>query len=512
MPVAGVVLAYALSRVPLPGRYPATMLFIVSFAVTLPFWREPEVIVDSSRYFTQAKHLEVYGIGYFLREWGKAIPAWTDMPAVPFLYGLILKLSGETRAYIQMFTSSLFALTIMLTYRIGKTLWSRELGFYAGVSLLAMPYLYTQAPLMLVDVPTTFMFTLSVYTFIMALKHGRSWIPAASAALFIAFFSKYSTWLMLSGLGVIFLVYSIRKPEAGGRKRDSGRKAASRGLVTAFIASLLIGFVVWHKFDVFSEQIRFLMAYQKPGLRRWGESFVSTFLFQVHPFITIAAAYSLYAAFKKRDLSYLIIIWPVLLLFLLQIKRIRYSMPVFPMLALMASYGLCAIRNREAGKSAALCAMAFSLVLATFAYSPFLHKTSSVNIKHAGEYLNALDIRKCEVFVLPPEDPVLNAAVSVPLLDIFTDKDIRYEYTPLPRPPREEVEKSPLRFTWEYRNPAYYGPEAGGTGKTAVVVISGKPGKELPDPVRERIEGLAKKEFSVNDEIFIDQTLVTVYY
>jgi hypothetical protein len=187
------------------------------------------------------------------------------------------------------------------------------------------------------------------------------------------------------------------------------------------------------------------------------------------------------------------------------------------MLALMASYGFCAIKNRETGRHAALCAMACSLVLALFAYSPFLQKISSVNIKYAGEYLSSLDISKCEVFVLPPETPVLNAAVSVPLLDIFTAKDIHYVYRPLPHPPREEVEKSPLRFTWEYRNPAYYRPDAGGTAgsteKSAIVVISDKPVVTLPSPAAERIKGLHnKREFGITDDIFINQTLVTVYY
>ena len=65
-------------------------LFIVSFAVSAMFWQEPEMIVDASRYFTQAKHLELYGFGYFFREWGNGINAWTDLPAIPFLYGVAL--------------------------------------------------------------------------------------------------------------------------------------------------------------------------------------------------------------------------------------------------------------------------------------------------------------------------------------------------------------------------------------------------------------------------------------
>ena len=105
----------------------------------MPFWKVPEVIVDASRYFTQAKHLDVYGIGYFLREWGRDINIWTDMPLIPFLYGLIFKLFGESRIYIQAFTTLLFSLTVVLTYNIGKTLWDETVGFLWRVASARYP-------------------------------------------------------------------------------------------------------------------------------------------------------------------------------------------------------------------------------------------------------------------------------------------------------------------------------------------------------------------------------------
>ena len=62
---------------------------ILSFAAVLPFWKEPELIVDASRYFAQAKHLEMYGLFPFLEEWGRTGAApqclvarrWCDFPA-----------------------------------------------------------------------------------------------------------------------------------------------------------------------------------------------------------------------------------------------------------------------------------------------------------------------------------------------------------------------------------------------------------------------------------------------
>ncbi|MEK7877067.1 MAG: hypothetical protein AAB325_12850, partial [Pseudomonadota bacterium] len=106
---SGLVLAYALRKVVLPPRYAGVWLFAASFAVGAAFWSEPEVIVDTARYFAQAKYLALYGIGAFVEAWGGELPAWTDLPLVPFLYGLIFRWAGEERIYVQAFTTLLFS-------------------------------------------------------------------------------------------------------------------------------------------------------------------------------------------------------------------------------------------------------------------------------------------------------------------------------------------------------------------------------------------------------------------
>lgn len=54
-------------------------LFLLAFLTGMVFWTEPEVIVDSARYFSQAKYLSEYGVIYFIREWGNSITSWTDL-------------------------------------------------------------------------------------------------------------------------------------------------------------------------------------------------------------------------------------------------------------------------------------------------------------------------------------------------------------------------------------------------------------------------------------------------
>lgn len=498
---AGIVLANLAARLPFPPRRPGTVLFLSSYAVAACFWGEPEVVVDVARYFTQAKHLEVYGLRHFLAQWGTGISAWTDLPLVPLLYGLLFKLLGECRIYVQAFTTLLFAASVVLTYRVGKALWNDEVGFMGGALLLGIPYLLTQVPSMLVDVPTMFFLALALLAVIEALRHGgTARILLASLAVFLAFFSKYSAWLMLSVLPVTWAVH----------RRDGRRPAHTGALVALISGALVVAAVLW-RHEVFSRQIALLAGYQAPGLRRWGESFVSTFLFQVHPFLTIAALASIWIAIRRREPKVLIIAWPMLLIVALQVRRARYAIPAFPTFALMAAYGLQAIRSRDARKLVVTCTVASSLVAALYGFLPFLRSTSAANLKMAGEYLDSIDEERVEVFTRPGTDSEVNPAISVPILDLFTTKKLIYRDERAPPPPRAQLEESSLRFTWDYENPAYYAAN-GAEGNTAIAVISGGTDEPLPDHLAERLRGhRLARTFAAYEGVFQHRTLVDVY-
>jgi hypothetical protein len=449
----------------------------------------------------------MYGISYFFDEWGRAIQCWTDLPLVPFLYGAIFRIFGESRLWIQVFGTALFSMTVVLTYLIGKCLWDRETGLLGGALLMGMPYLFSQVPLMLVDVPTMFFLTLTIYTFIRGTELGGWMMACASASLFLALFSKYSTWPMLSVLAVIGAVYVAQAPSQE-RKKVFLRPVFIMGLGLA-----MAGLVVLLKYDIFSEQIRLLKAFQKPGLRKWGESFFSTFFFQIHPFITGAALSSIYAAFRKKDIRYAIIAWLVLLLVVFQVRRIRYTLPIFPMVALMASYGLQQVRDTDLRRFIVLCALISSLTVSVLAYRPFMEKISTVNLEEAGEFLDALDGKTVEVHTLPQQDAVLNPAVTVPLLDLFTRKRIVYHYDPALFPHREETATSPLRFTWEYTNPRYYHNDDGHSeGNVPVVVLSGGPAETLSQDMQARLKGYRLlREFGTYEGVYSFRTAVAVY-
>jgi len=497
---AGVGLANLLARFTLPARSPA-VLFLLACAAAASFWGEPEVIVDAARYFAEAKYLEVHGLGRFLTEWGRELPAWTDLPLVPLLYGLLFRLFGEYRICVQALTTLLFAGSVVLTHGVGKALWHDEVGFMAGALLLAIPYLLTQVPGMLVDIPTMFFLSLAVFTVIRALRHGGTGrILLASLAVSLTCFTKYSSWLMLSVLPVAAMVY---------RRAGAPRPLRTASAIGLFAGSLVSAAVLVRR-DVWSEQLALLVGYQAPGLRRWGESLASTFLFQVHPFLTIAALLSVWLAVRRRDPKYAIVAWPVLLLLVLQVRRTRYWIPAFPMLALMGAYGLQAIRTGELRRLVVGCAVASSLVVAGYGYLPFLRSTSAMNLKKAGEYLDSIDEKRVEVFTLP-QDSDVNPAVSVPILDLFTAKELVYGDNGAARSSKGRSADSALRFTWDYKSPGYYA--AGGTeGGSAVVVISGDAGQVLPEHVANRLKGhRLVAVFAADEGVFRHRTLVSVY-
>ncbi|MBF0557534.1 MAG: glycosyltransferase family 39 protein [Nitrospirae bacterium] len=521
--IPGSIAALVLAKSQMPGDFPAPFLFVLSFAAAALFWREPEMIVDASRYFTQAKHLELYGADYFLREWGKTIEAWTDLPLMPFIYGLTFRCLVEARIYVQIINTLLFSFTVVLTYLTGKILWDGETGFFGGMFMLGIPYIFTQVPLMMTDTPAMFFFSLAVFTFITAMQRGGLWVPAASAAISLAILSKYSLWLMLSLLIVIAAVQLFQAYRDAESISPGGY--CGRAVIIFLAAACFAGFVLLLKHDVIASQIGLLLTYQKPGLGRWGERFVSMFCFQLHPVITAFAAFSIYVAWRNKDPRYLIASWLMLLIVVLQIKRSRYTIIAFPTFALMAAYGLKALDGRVLKRGIVFSAVVCSLTVAVFAYLPFLKQTSAQNLQLAGDFIDTLPIKAVEVVTLPRLGDDVNIAVSVPLLDLYTDKRICYDngsnvlpwYAPAP----EKIAVSPLRFTWIYKNPDYYSSgdcralnASGGTVPgTAVAVISGEAVKDLPEGVASKVRKYNNsKVFSIFDDIFYHQTLVTVYY
>ena len=77
---------------------------------------------------------------------------------------------------------------------------------------------------------------------------------------------------------------------------------------------------------------------------------------------------------------------------------------------------------------------------------------------------------------------------------------------------QQEAEISPLRFTWEYKNPDYYSETNKKEDSAVVALISDDKILKLPAYVESRIKDYRRvKRFTVSDDMFRFQVFVSVH-
>jgi len=314
--------------------------------------------------------------------------------------------------------------------------------------------------------------------------------------------AKYSAWIVIAIPPVLVFF----------RARAERREALARaGMIVLGTASLAGAFLL-SKAEVVASQLALLWSYQVPGLGRWQEGVVSTLLFQIHPFVTLAALCSVALAFIRRDARYAGVGVIVLLALLLGARRIRYLVIVMPMLALMAACGLRAIGNIPARQFVAACAAVSALVVAITGYLPFLRGTSAMNLKQAGALLDAMAGGTVEVIVLPPTRSDVNPAVAVPLLDLYTHKRLVFRRDLSPLRPRQHGSEatSPVRFTWELPDARFFlAPPA---RQAPVVLVMSAADQTVPQVVASRLADYAEvRRLAATDRVFRHQSLVRIY-
>jgi hypothetical protein len=157
------------------------------------------------------------------------------------------------------------------------------------------------------------------------------------------------------------------------------------------------------------------------------------------------------------------------------------------------------------------CAVVSALVTALYGYLPLLKGMSAANLMAAGERLDAMAADRVEVFTLPQERSVINPAVAVPLLDLYTAKPVVYRDGMVAPPDRRILATSPLRFTWEFDMPPYYEPGQARPGHPGAGIAT-HARQPLPDRVAAKIAGLRLSgEFALTDGLFRFGTVVRLY-
>lgn len=481
-------------------RLPLAVL--AAFAAGLALACEPETIVDAARYFTEAKYLAVHGLRAFIRDWGTALPAWTDLPLPAALYGAAFSLLGEHRWVSQAVTAALFAATARATAGSGALLWGAATGVRAALLLLAVPCLLVNVPLLMADVPAMAAVTLAFWALLALAAHGGApRLLAAALALGAALLVKYSTWVLLGAAGAAVLLL-----EAPRR----GRAAVVRVAAAGALAVAGVAFPALARPGLVQGQLALLSSFQWEGLRRWVEGYPSTFLFQAHPLLAVAALVALWRGWRQGDRRVLVAAAVPLVLLALGVRRSRYLLPAFPMIALLAARGLEALPGRPR-RFAVLAAAGFSLVTVFAVYLPFFQWVNTANLRDAGSFLDRRGVREAAVALVPTPGLALNPEVAVPLLDYHTGARLVAIGRPQEPPPQESLRTSSFRFSWEAPLPAWYRPDAPPAAGAALVLVSGDPDAPLPPEIADRVSGRAPDAVFQRDAVFRFRTLVSIW-
>jgi len=134
------------------------------------------------------------------------------------------------------------------------------------------------------------------------------------------------------------------------------------------------------------------------------------------------------------------------------------------------------------------------------------------NLKNAGSFLNTLHADAVEVYCLPQAHSIGNTCVAVPILDLYTDKEVYQNQTWNSEEGYRKAQNASLRFTWELRQPNYYRNKKYAALQLPVVVISSEPISRLPEQLKKKYpSSRVIKNFTNSSRVFRYQTFVTVF-
>ncbi len=396
----------------------------------------PEVVPDASRYFIQAKYLALNGPVYFLKNWGKEISAWTDLPLGPFLYGMLFRIAGDYRFLVQGLNILILVLCCIWLYRLGAYLWNPTAGILSVLTFLSAPYLLVQTPLMLVDILTMSLFTFILYLYTTGPDSTKSTL-GTGLALALGLLSKYSLWLFLPlvvGLWVLL------------KEKKNLTMVISSSLIGVFI---VLGFLF--KDHVIIEQLDLLFKFQGQGLGHWKEPVLRVLLFHFHPFFLVLSVTGLLMLIRGRHRF-----WPVVavaLILSVVLGRGRYILPLVPLLSLAGGFALSRLYPGIARLVVALMIVTTAVLSGLYAREFSLY--SATNLKTSAEWLNRSNCMAVQVQTLPQKDSLGQTAPSVAIFDLYYRGRI-VSVQPWKTAPEDKLYYHPLFFTWKILRPDFY--------------------------------------------------------
>ena len=475
------VLAHYLSGRMEPERLGAYTLPMAVFLVLLTLHTMPELNPDAARYFSEAKFLAEEGVGSFFGEWGRRLYVYVDQPLVPFIYGVLFTLFGESRLVIQAYNFLLYSLLTLLVYRTAEHLWGTKAGVFSGMLMLASPYVLSRVPLTLVDTTLSFLTAALAYTLLTGLTRGDTKrLVLAGVCTTMIPFTKLTGVVYLLPLALVPLVLHLR-----------GARWKPRLLTVPIILGIAMALpLLVHLLPVLREQLVTAMVL-RARMPVWSgtESVWNMLLHQFSAPVTILAIASLYLSYRARDGAILLpLLWFLLPLALYHDTRIRYMIPAYPALAMLAGVGLFRL-SQESRRMACFLAIATvlgSLSMLYLAYVPFAQANSAADLMRAAKYAERIPVDTIDMYALYPASYNSSLALLIPLFDLHSSKQVVVRGESL-MPTREITpEQRNISWTWSYELPGYYFRLA--PPSDLVGVISPMYYPYLPPMLRERLQ------------------------
>ena len=134
-------------------------------------------------------------------------------PLFPIIFSLTLKLPGPDLLYMRLVSVFFLAGTLVVTYFLGRELYSRAIGFLAAILLLSFPLVIRLSAAAMMDIPLAFFFSLALLLLLRLSRAPSYWLAgAAGVVIGLGLLTKYIMVLVFLVLFLYFLFFkSFRK-------------------------------------------------------------------------------------------------------------------------------------------------------------------------------------------------------------------------------------------------------------------------------------------------------------
>ena len=431
------------------NRKKIILIFILCLISGASLFHTVQTNPDYGRYQVESKYLVNHGIVKFFQNYEK-FHSGIDLPIMPLIYGLALKIIGEGQLAVLTVNFFVFLGILLLIYSIAKTLFDKKVAVLSIILFATTPFIVTQTPLFLVDLGQTFFLTLSVFLLINLIKKPSFKKSLfIGLVLFIASLAKITSILFLITFLITSFLWVILK---------KNNQTSLYSLITTWGTMIILdsAYVFWKKGIFYSLILRYfppkiivsslkpllllglalaiLVIFAKSFLKKIKNSqktfnrfcFVLTiitysllawlFFFKTNrtsfylktPFVALNIPFavlfyaSVHFIFKKRSLSAFILLPWAFAVILIPNTMFKYQLPSYPAIIILAAFVLVSLfKESRKQMKYLLVVLSFSFAITYFFFLPMINNHIKNNIRQAARFADQYQPKKITILFFP---------------------------------------------------------------------------------------------------------------